>query len=79
MDRWPPIVALDAALVTALYRKLRREDTGTWIGSAFRRTWMAGATVVVLMTVAGYALAAVAPEAKSIGGVVSVWRARQAP
>ena len=72
-------VALDAALVTALYRKLRKEEAGTWIGSAFRRTWMAGAAVVVLMTVAGYALAAVAPDAKSIGGVVSAWRARQAP
>jgi len=65
--------------VTALYRKLRKEEAGTWIGSAFRRTWIAGAAVVVLMTIAGYALAAVAPEAKSIGGVVSVWRARQAP
>ena len=70
-------VALDAALVTALYRKLRKEEAGTWIGATLRRTWIAAAAVVLLMTIAGYAMAYAAPDAKSIGGVVEVFRARQ--
>jgi hypothetical protein len=67
-------VALDAALVSALYRKLRREDAGTWIGATLRRTWIPALAVVVLMTIAGSALQYAAPEARSIGGVMSSLR-----
>jgi hypothetical protein len=63
-------VAVDAAIVTALYRKLRREDAGTWIGATLRRTWVPALAVVILMMAAGTALQYAVPEARSIGGVV---------
>jgi len=63
-------VALDAALVTALYRKMKKADAGTWLGATLRRTWIAGAALAVFMTVTGTALTYVAPEARSIGGVL---------
>ena len=62
-------VALDAALVTTLYRKLRREDTRSWVASAFRRTWLAALTVVAMLTCAGIAIQWFLPEAESIGDV----------
>jgi hypothetical protein len=62
-------VALDAALVTTLYRKLRREDTRSWVESAFRGTWLAALTVVAMLTCAGIAIQWFLPEAESIGDV----------
>jgi hypothetical protein len=67
-------VALDAALVSALYRKLRREDAGSWIGATLRHTWLPALAVVVLMTIAGSALQYAVPEARSIGGVMASLR-----
>lgn len=63
-------VALDAALVSAVYRRLRKEDVGHWTGAVFRRTWMPAAILVVFMSIAGYAAQRLAPEAHSIGGVI---------
>jgi hypothetical protein len=69
-------VALDAAVVMPFYNKLRREDVGTWFGSTVRKTWLAAASVVLLMALAGSVLQHAAPEAKSIGGVVEALRTR---
>ena len=63
-------VALDAALVTAVYRRLKKADAGTWLGATLRRTWIAGAALAVFMAMTGTALTYVAPEARSIGGVI---------
>jgi hypothetical protein len=63
-------VALDAALVSAAYRRLRKEDVGHWTGAVFRRTWIAAAILVIFMFVTGFAAQRFAPEARSIGGVV---------
>lgn len=63
-------VALDAALVSAVYRRLRKEDVGHWTGAVFRRTWMPAAILVIFMAIAGYAAQRLAPEARSIGGVI---------
>lgn len=63
-------VALDAALVSAAYRHLRKEDVGHWTGAVFRRTWIPATILVVFMFVAGYAAQKIAPDARSIGGVV---------
>jgi glyoxylase-like metal-dependent hydrolase (beta-lactamase superfamily II) len=71
-------VALDAALVTALYRKMKKADAGTWLGATLRRTWIAGAALAVFMTITGTALTYVAPEARSIGGVIRSVRLRAA-
>jgi glyoxylase-like metal-dependent hydrolase (beta-lactamase superfamily II) len=54
-------VALDAALVTALYSRMTKADAGTWL---------AGAALTVFMAITGTALTYVAPEARSIGGVL---------
>jgi hypothetical protein len=63
-------VALDAALVSSLYRRLRREDAGSWAGAVLRRTWAPALIVVVCVSLAGFALEAAVPEAHSIGGVI---------
>jgi hypothetical protein len=63
-------VALDAALVSTLYRRLRREDAGSWAGAVLRRTWAPALIVVVCVSLAGFALEAAVPEAHSIGGVI---------
>jgi hypothetical protein len=63
-------VALDAALVSAAYRRLRKEDVGHWTGAVFRRTWIPAAILVIFMFVTGFAVQKLAPEARSIGGVI---------
>jgi hypothetical protein len=63
-------VALDAALVSAAYRRLRKDDVGHWTGAVFRRTWVPAVILVVFMFVTGFAAQLVAPEARSIGGVI---------
>jgi hypothetical protein len=63
-------VALDAALISAVYRRLRKEDVGHWTGAVFRRTCVPAAILVVFMFVTGFAAQKFAPEARSIGGVV---------
>jgi hypothetical protein len=63
-------VALDAALVSAAYRRLRKEDVGHWTDAVFRRTWIPAAVLVIFMFVAGFAAQRIAPEARSIGGVI---------
>jgi hypothetical protein len=64
-------VALDAAIVAPVYRRLRREDSRHWAGTVLRRTWVPALVVVIFVAGAGYALQQAAPEARSIGGV---WR-----
>ena len=63
-------VALDAALVSAVYRRLRRQDVRWWAASVFRRTWMAAVALIVFMAAAGFGLQQAAPDARSIGGVM---------
>jgi hypothetical protein len=63
-------VALDAALVGTVYRRLRREDRGYWATTALRQTWAAAAVLVAFMAVLGFALQQVAPEAVSVGDVI---------
>jgi uncharacterized membrane protein len=64
-------VALDAVLVTGLYRKLRREDARHWLDSAVRRTWAPALVAGLFLMVAGIAIQWALPAADSIG---DVWR-----
>jgi hypothetical protein len=64
-------VALDAALVSTVYRKLRKQDAGHWLGALWRRTWLPAVMLVGFMTILGIALQQIAPDAVSIGGVFS--------
>jgi hypothetical protein len=63
-------VALDAALVGTVYRRLRAEDRGYWATTALRRTWISAVVLVAFMAVVGFALQQSTPDAVSIGDVV---------
>lgn len=63
-------VALDAALVSAVYRQLRKEDVGHWTGAVVRRTWKPTVALLIFMFVVGFASQRAVPEARSIGAVI---------
>jgi hypothetical protein len=63
-------VALDAALVGTVYRRLRREERGYWAMTALRQTWLSAAVLVTFMAVLGFALQQVTPGGDSIGDVI---------
>ncbi len=64
-------VALDAALVTAVYRRLRPHDAQHWAVGVVRQTWIPATVLALCLSGAGFALQQVAPGARSIGGVVA--------
>lgn len=63
-------VALDAAVVSTLYRRLRKDDVSHWAVTVLKRTWMSALALVIFAAIGGYALQQIAPDARSIGGVV---------
>ncbi len=63
-------IALDAALVAGIYRKLRKQDARYWLGSALRHTWKPAAVAALCLWVTGTALQWAVPYARSIGDVV---------
>ena len=67
-------VALDAAVASTLYRRLRKDDVSHWAVTVLRRTWIPAAAIMLFAALGGYALQRVAPEARSIGGVVRALR-----
>lgn len=69
-------VAVDAALVTGVYRKLRRQDTKHWLHSALQRTWLPALAASACMMIVGFAMQWAAPGAQSIGGVMQQLLAR---
>ena len=64
-------VALDAALVSTVYRRLRREDARYWATTTVRRTWAPVLVMLASMTMLGFVLQLLAPGTRSIGGVVA--------
>ena len=62
-------VALDAALVTGVYRRLRKQDTGNWLGSAIRRTWKPALVIAACLFVVGVVVQRMMPAARTIGDV----------
>jgi hypothetical protein len=63
-------VALDAAIISALYRRLRADEAGYWLTSVVTRTWVPALVLVVFAIGVGFALEMIAPDARSIGGVI---------
>jgi len=63
-------VAIDAGVMTSVYRRMRRQDLGHWTGAVLRRRWVPALVIVVFMSGAGFLLQSAAPDARSIGGVV---------
>jgi hypothetical protein len=63
-------VALDAAVVSGLYRRLRREDLSDWTVTTVRHTIVPATVLVLFAAGLGFALHVAAPDAVSIGGVI---------
>jgi hypothetical protein len=63
-------VALDAAIISVLYRRLRHDEQAYWLTTVLRHTWAPALVLVVFAFFAGFALQQAAPEARSIGAVV---------
>jgi hypothetical protein len=63
-------VALDAAIISVLYRRLRRDEQAYWLTTVLRHTWAPAVVLVVFAFAVGFALQQAAPEARSIGAVV---------
>lgn len=63
-------VAIDAGVMSGVYRSVRRHDDGNWVGAVWRRTWVPALVVIVCVSVAGYLLQLAVPDARSIGGVI---------
>jgi hypothetical protein len=64
-------ILLDGVLLAGLYKHVKTIEHRHWLRSAFRRTALPAALIVVFFTIAGFAMHRVAPEARSIG---EFWR-----
>ena len=67
-------VALDAAIVSTLYGRLRKQAMSHWAVTVLRRTWVPALVLVAFASIGGYALERAAPEAQSIGSVIRALR-----
>lgn len=62
---------VDGVLSASLYRRLRGLETRHWLETAFRRTALPFAATAVVVSALGWGMSLYAPEAHSIGGVMS--------
>jgi hypothetical protein len=60
-------VFLDVFIATVLYRRLKKAAKGNWLGTAIRGTWGLAMLTAGLLSLIGWALQSMAPEAQSIG------------
>jgi hypothetical protein len=63
-------VFLDAILVAALYKRMRGLDQRWWLAGALRQTGMPVLATVIGLALVGLIFAGIAPDAKSVGGVI---------
>jgi hypothetical protein len=63
-------IALDGAVVTTLYRRMRRADAAHWAATTLRRTWISAVVLVVTAAIAGFSFEQLVPDDRSIGNVV---------
>lgn len=63
-------IALDAALVTGIYRRLRKQDARHWLGSAIGHTWKPAVAIMVCLFVFGTVIQWAMPSARTIGDVL---------
>jgi hypothetical protein len=62
---------VDGVLSASLYRRLRGLETRHWLETAFRHTALPFALTAAIVSASGWAMALYAPEAHSIGDVIS--------
>jgi hypothetical protein len=65
-------VAVDAAVVGAVYRRLRRQEMRSWLDTAVSHTWMPALVVTFAAALLGWGLQWVAPDAATIGTALRV-------
>jgi len=70
-------VFLDAVLVAALYKRVRNLDQRWWLSSAVQQTIGPVALTALVLALTGVFFGIVAPQAKSIGGVIKHVRAER--
>ena len=63
-------VALDAALVTGIYRKLRKHDARHWLTSAISHTWKPMLAIAACLFAIGTVIEWFVPAARTIGDVI---------
>lgn len=66
-------LAVDAAMVSAAYGRLRKKDLASRVG-VVRRTWLPATALILTLAFAGWVMQLSAPGARSIGGVVAALR-----
>lgn len=64
-------ILVDGVLVAGLYNRVKGIERRYWLKTAVKRTIIPAVLAVIFFSVAGYALQALAPEARSIG---EVWK-----
>lgn len=62
---------VDGVLSASLYRRLRGLETRHWLETAFRRTALPFALTAAIVSASGWGILLYAPEAHSIGDVIS--------
>lgn len=63
---------LDVALVSGLYRRLRKLEPQSWLFVAIRRTWIPFTVVILSLVAGGFLMQSLVPDADSIGDVMKV-------
>ena len=67
-------VALDAAIISTLYKRLAKHEMSHWALTVVRRTWVPALVLVAFAALGGWALERAAPDARSLGGVIEALR-----
>lgn len=63
-------IVIDGLLVSGLYRTMRNVERRHWLTTAIKKTALPAVLVAVLLGIFGWAGQKIAPEARSVGGVV---------
>ena len=71
IPEWIAELVMDGVVGAALYQRMRNVDQDQWFGSAVKMTAVPFTCLLVLFICAGLACTAYAPEAHSIGAVVT--------
>jgi hypothetical protein len=69
-----PEVAVDAAIMSGLYRNLKKREPSHWAMTVLRHTAIPAVILIVFAAAGGYAAQRIAPDARSIGGVIRALR-----
>jgi hypothetical protein len=72
-------VFVDAVLIGALYKRIKPLHEQWWVVGAVRQTWCPVALTASALFLCAIAFSFLAPEAKSVGGVIAHFQGRKDP